>query len=71
MANQIAEDEMGGACSAHSGDELVYKMLVGKPDGKRPLRRHRCRWENNIKMDLKVIGWEDVDWIHLAQIRDQ
>jgi hypothetical protein len=36
----------------------VYKILVGKPEGKRPLRRPRCRWENNIRMDLREAGWE-------------
>jgi hypothetical protein len=45
----------------------AYKILVGKREGKRPLRRLRNRWKNNIKMDLREIGWEGVDWIHLAQ----
>jgi hypothetical protein len=45
--------------------------LVRKPEGKRPLGRHRFRWEGNIKMHLREIGLEDVDWIHLAQDRDQ
>jgi hypothetical protein len=45
----------------------AYKMVVGKPEGKRPLRRSRCRWEDNIRIDLKEIGWENVNWIHLAQ----
>jgi hypothetical protein len=45
--------------------------LVGKPEGKRPLGRRRRRWEYNIIMDLRKIAWEDVDWIHLAQDRDQ
>jgi hypothetical protein len=44
-------------------------ILVGKPEGKRPLRRHRHRWEDN-KMGLSDIGLEGVDWIHLAQDRD-
>jgi hypothetical protein len=44
---------------------------VGKPDGKRPLGRPRCRWVNNIKMDLLEIGWGVVDWIGLAQDRDK
>jgi hypothetical protein len=49
-----------------------YKMQVGKPEGKRPLGRNRRRWEGNIRMDLGEIGWEGVvDWIHLAQVRDQ
>jgi hypothetical protein len=43
---------------------------VGKPKGKRQLGRHRCRWEDNIKMDLREIGWGGIDWIYLAQDRD-
>jgi len=42
----------------------AYKIAIGKPEVKRPLRRQMCRWEDNIKMDLTVIGWEGVDWIH-------
>jgi hypothetical protein len=49
----------------------VYRVLVGKPDGKRPLGRPRCRWVDNIKMDLSEIGWGGMDWIDLAQDRDQ
>jgi hypothetical protein len=45
----------------------AYRILVGKPEGKRPLGRPRRRWVDNIKMDLGVIGWDDVDWIDLAQ----
>jgi hypothetical protein len=44
----------------------VCKILVGKPEGKRPLGRHRHRCEDNIKMDIKDIGWEFVDWIHMS-----
>jgi hypothetical protein len=43
---------------------------VGKPEGKRPLERPRCRWVDNIKMDLREIGWHGMDWIELAQNRD-
>jgi hypothetical protein len=50
---------------------IAYKILVGKPEGKRPLGKTRRRWEDNIKMDIKEIGWEYVDWIHLAQDRDR
>jgi hypothetical protein len=49
----------------------TYKVLVGRPEVKTPLRRSRHRCEDNIKMDLKEIGWEVVDWIHLAQDRIQ
>jgi hypothetical protein len=48
-----------------------YRILVGKPEGKRPLGRPRRRWVNNIKMDLREIGWDDMHWIDLAQDRDQ
>jgi hypothetical protein len=45
------------------------RILVGKPDGKRPLGRPRRRWVNNIKMDLREIDWDGMDWIHLTQVR--
>jgi hypothetical protein len=48
-----------------------YKISVGKPEGKRPLTRPGCRWEDNIRMDLREIGWKGVDWMNLAQDRDQ
>jgi hypothetical protein len=48
----------------------VYRVLVGKPEGKRPLVRPRCRWEGNIKMDVQEVGCGD-DWIGLAQDRDR
>jgi hypothetical protein len=48
----------------------AYIILVGKSDGKRQLRRPRSRWEYN-RMDLREIGCEDVEWIHLAQVMDQ
>jgi hypothetical protein len=44
----------------------VYKSLVGKPERKRPLRRPRHRWEDNIRMDIREIWFEVVDWIYLA-----
>jgi hypothetical protein len=48
-----------------------YRILMGKPEGKRPIGRHRCRWEDNIRMDLGEIGWGGMDWIDLAQDRNQ
>jgi hypothetical protein len=45
--------------------------LVGNPEGKRPLGRPKCRWVNNIKMDLRYIGWDSMDWIDLVQDKDQ
>jgi hypothetical protein len=47
----------------------VYSLLIGKPEGKRPLGRPRCRWVVDMKMDLVEIGWGGVDWIDLAQDR--
>ena len=49
----------------------VYRVLVGKPEGKRPLGRPRRRWEDNIKMDLQEVGCGGMDWIELAQDRDR
>jgi hypothetical protein len=45
--------------------------IFGKPEGNRPLGRPKRRWKDNIKMDVREIGWEVVDWIHMAQDRDQ
>jgi hypothetical protein len=57
---------------AHLGEiRNAYKIFVRKPEGKRPRGRPRRRWEDNIRMDLKEIVWEGVDWIHLVQDRDQ
>jgi hypothetical protein len=53
-------------------DEMnVYRVLMGKPEGKRPLGRPRCRWEDGIRMDLREIGWESIHWIQLARDRDR
>jgi len=49
----------------------VYRVLVGKPEGKRPLGRSRHRWEDNVKMDLQEVGCGGTDWIELAQDRDR
>jgi hypothetical protein len=49
----------------------AYNILVGRPEGRRPLGRPRRRWEENIKMDLRKIGFGDVDWIHWVQDRDR
>jgi transposase len=66
-------DEVGGTCSTHGGEEGrgVYRILVGRPEGERPLGRPRRRWEDNIKMDLREIGIDGVNWIQLAQDRVQ
>jgi hypothetical protein len=62
---------MGGACSSDGEERGVYRVLVGKPEGKRPLRRPRHRWEDNIRMDLQEVGCGSIDWIWLAQDRDR
>jgi hypothetical protein len=49
----------------------AYRLLVGKPGGRRPLGRPRRRWLDNIRMDLVEVGWGDVDWIGLAEDRDR
>ena len=53
------------------GRRGIYRVLVGKPEGKRPFGRPRRRWQNNIKMDLQEIGYGSMDWIELAQDRDR
>jgi hypothetical protein len=62
---------MGGACSTNGEERDMYKLLVGKSEGKRPLRRPRRGWVNNIRMDLGEVGWGDVNWIGLAQDRNR
>jgi hypothetical protein len=57
---------------ARMGEERnVYRVLMGKPEGKRPLGKPRRRWEDGIRIDLREIGWGSVDWIQLAQDRDR
>jgi hypothetical protein len=58
---KIEKNENGGACSSDGGVEREYRVLVGKPEGKRPLGRHRHRWENNIKMVLQEVGCRGMD----------
>jgi hypothetical protein len=49
----------------------AYRVLVGRPEGRRPLGRPRRRWEDNIKMDLQEVGWGGMDWIDMTQDRDR
>jgi hypothetical protein len=62
---------MGRACSTNREKRNTCRILVGKPEGKRPLGRSRHRWMDIIKMDLREIGWDGMDWNYLAQDRDQ
>jgi len=58
---------MGGACSTMGERRDVYRVLVGKPKGKRPLGRCRYRWDDNIKMDLQEVRCGGVDWIEVSR----
>jgi hypothetical protein len=60
---------MAGHAARMGERRNAYRILVGKPEGKRPLGRPRRRWVDNIKMDLREIGWDGRDWIDLAQDR--
>jgi hypothetical protein len=62
---------MDGACSTHGRDENAYKVMFRKPEGKRPLAKPRRRWEDNIGMEHREVGWEGVVLMHLAEHRDQ
>jgi hypothetical protein len=62
---------MSGACSADGEERGVCRVLVGKPEVKRPLGRPRRRWKYNIRMDLQEVGYEGMDWIGLTQDRDR
>jgi len=56
LGDQIEKNEMGGACSAYGGKERHIQGLVGKADGKSPLGKPTCKWEDNIKMDVQEMG---------------
>jgi hypothetical protein len=62
---------MGGACSTKGEKRNSYGLLVGKPEGRKPLGRPRRRWLYNIRTDLVEMGWGDVDWIGLARDTDR
>jgi hypothetical protein len=67
----VYKEVMGRACSTNGAKRNAYKIFVGKPEGKRPLGRPRRRWVDNIKMDLREVGWNGRNWISLAQDRDR
>jgi transposase len=60
-----------GHVARNGGKKNAYRILVGRPEGKRPLGRPRRRWVDNIKMDLREMGCDGVEWIDMAQDRDQ
>jgi hypothetical protein len=62
---------MGRSCSTNGEQRIANRILVGNPEAKRPLGKPRRRWVDNIKKDLRKIGWGGMDWIDLAQDRDQ
>jgi hypothetical protein len=64
-------DEMGWSCSTNGEKKNAHILLVGKPEGKKPLGRPRRRWVDNIRMDLGEVGWGDVDWIGVAKDRNR
>jgi hypothetical protein len=60
---------MGGACSTYGEKRRAYTMLVGRPEGRRPLGRRRRRWEDNIKTDLQDVGlgsWTGLSWLRIG-----
>jgi hypothetical protein len=72
--DQVKDDEMQGKARLAARifeNRNAYRTLVGKPEGKRPLGRPRRRWVDNVKIDLREIKWVGMDWIDLAQYRDQ
>jgi hypothetical protein len=62
---------MVGTCSTNGEKRCAYRLLVGNPEGKRPLGRPRRRWIDNVRLDLGEIGWGGMDWIGVAQDTDQ
>jgi hypothetical protein len=67
----VKEDEMDRACSTNGEKKSAYRILMGNLEGKRPLGIPSLRWKDNIKIDLREIGCGVMDWIDLAQDRDQ
>jgi hypothetical protein len=67
--DQVKEDDMGSA--SNTNGKNAFRILVGKPEGKRPLGRPSRKWVNNTENDLREIGWGRMDWFDLAECRDQ
>jgi hypothetical protein len=66
----LQDDKMGGSCSKHGRNEKRIHILDGKFETKRPLRRSRRRWKNNMNREIREIELVVLDWIHMAQARD-
>jgi len=62
---------MEGACSLYGREKGEYRILVGKPEGNKPLGRPRRSWMDNIEMDLQKVSWDGMDWTNLAQNRER
>jgi hypothetical protein len=71
VGDKVEKNEMGGACRSDGDVRGVYRVLVGKREGKSPLGTPRRRWEDNIKMDLREVECGGMDWTELAQDRDR
>ena len=69
MGDQIENNKVRSACSTYGESRGDYRVLVGKPERKRPIGRPRRRWEDNIKMDLQEVRCEGMDWIDAVQDR--
>jgi hypothetical protein len=67
--DKIQKNEMGGTCNTYGEGRNLYGVLVGRPEGKTPLGRPRCRWEDNIKMDLQKVEcgvWTGSSWLGIG-----
>jgi len=67
VGDKIEKNEVGWACGAYGCGEEVYRVLVGKPEGRNPMGRPKRRWVGNIRMDLQEVGCGYMEWIGLAQ----
>ena len=71
MGYKIEKNDIGGACGTYGGKERRVQGFGGKAEGRRPVGRPRCRWEDNLKLNLQYAGCGGMDWIELAQDRDR
>jgi hypothetical protein len=69
--DQVKKAEVSTACSTNGESRGAYRVLVGKPEGRKPLGKPRLRWEDNIKIDLREVEWGSTDWIDLVRDRDR